>query len=141
MARALGARVYPAGLKEIGWAPLDLTAAGRDSCLGRLAPGTPVLHWHGDTFDLPAGAVHLAATPPCRNQAFGWERHGLALQFHLETTARGLERWYVGHAAEIAATPGVSVPELRAQAARHAAALLPQARACLAAWLDGSAAR
>jgi GMP synthase (glutamine-hydrolysing) len=140
MARALGARVYPAGAKEMGWAPLELTAAGRESCLRRLAPGTAVLHWHGDTFDLPAGAVHLAATPQCRNQAFAWGRHGLALQFHLETTGRGLERWYVGHAAEIAATPGVTVPELRAQAERHAPPLLPQARACLADWLDGSAA-
>src|ERR1700744_18182 len=60
MARALGARVYPGRGKEIGWKPLTLTAAGRES----LAPldGLPVLHWHGDTFDLPDGAANLAST-------------------------------------------------------------------------------
>jgi GMP synthase (glutamine-hydrolysing) len=137
VARALGARVFPGDGKEIGWGPLDLTPAGRDSCLGRLAAETAVLHWHGDTFDLPAGAQHLAATPRYRNQAFAWGWHGLALQFHLEATASGLERWYVGHAAEIAATPGIDVPGLRAAAARHAPPLLPQARAALEAWLDG----
>lgn len=137
MARALGARVYPGGAKEIGWGPLDLSEAGRRSCLGALGPGTPVLHWHGDTFDLPGGALHLAATERYRNQAFGWGRHGLALQFHLEATARGLERWYVGHACEIGATPGLSVPVLREQAARWAGPLAPQGEAVLAAWLDG----
>jgi len=96
-----------------------------------------VLHWHGDTFDMPAGGLHLASTQLTPNQAFAWERHGLALQFHLETTAPGLERWYVGHALELAMTPGVSVPELRAAAARFAAELKPLALACLEAWLDG----
>ncbi len=137
MARALGARVYPGDNgKEIGWSPLELTAAGRESCLAPLGDGTAVLHWHGDTFDVPAGAVHLAATPRYRHQAFAWERHGLALQFHIEAMARPLERWYVGHACEIAATPGVDVPQLRAAAERHAAALAPRAAQCLARWLD-----
>ena len=123
MARALGARVYPGTGKEIGWAPLQLTAAGRGSCLAPLGDGTPVLHWHGDTFDLPQGAGLLASTPRYKNQAFGWERHGLALQCHLEAAAAGLERWYIGHACEIAHTPGLTVPDLRAQAAAHAGTL------------------
>ena len=101
MARALGARVYPGTGKEIGWAPLQLTAAGRDSCLAPLGGGAPVLHWHGDTFDLPKGASLLASTPRYKNQAFAWQRHGLALQCHIEATAAGLERWYIGHACEI----------------------------------------
>jgi GMP synthase (glutamine-hydrolysing) len=136
MARALGARVYPSGAKEIGWAAVELSDAGRTSCLAALGE-VPVLHWHGDTFDLPRGAIHLAATAATRNQAFAWERHGLAFQFHIETTAPGLERWYVGHALEIATTPGIDVPHLREAAGRLAAALLPRAEACLGAWLDG----
>jgi GMP synthase (glutamine-hydrolysing) len=137
MARALGARVYPGTGKELGWAPLQLTEAGRASCLAPLGDAVPVLHWHGDTFDLPQGAVHLAATPRYRHQAFAWERHGLALQCHIEANAAGLERWYIGHAVEIAATPGVSIPVLRAEAERWAAALAPPAAQCLEAWLDG----
>jgi GMP synthase (glutamine-hydrolysing) len=136
MARALGARVFPSGGKEIGWSPLQLSDAGRRSCLGKLSPATAVLHWHGDTFDLPAGATHLAATRQTPNQAFAWERHGLALQFHVEASAQGLERWYVGHALEIATTPGIDVPALR-EAARHCApALAREAEAVLGAWLD-----
>jgi GMP synthase (glutamine-hydrolysing) len=134
MAAALGARVYPAGFKEIGWAPIVLSAAGERSPLAALERRA-VLHWHGDTFDLPAGAVHLASTARTPNQAFAWERHGLALQFHAETTARGLERWYVGHTMEIAATEGVNVPALRTDAARHAAPLVEAGTRMLDAWL------
>lgn len=139
MARALGSRVYASGGKEIGWAPLRLSAAGQASCLGHLGPEVSVLHWHGDTFDLPEGARHLAATAQTANQAFAWQKHGLALQFHIEATARGLERWYVGHAAEIGATAGLSVAALRSQAARCWPRLQAPARACLEAWLDGTA--
>lgn len=137
MARALGARVYPAAVKELGWAPVALGPAGRGSCLAPLGAQAAVLHWHGDTFDLPAGAEHLAATATTPNQAFAWQAHGLALQFHLEVTARGLERWYVGHALEIATTPGMSVARLRAEAAQAAPSLAAPARAVLARWLDG----
>lgn len=137
MARALGARVYPGTGKEIGWAPLQLTEAGRESCLAPLGEGTRVLHWHGDTFDLPQGAGLLASTPRYTNQAFAWERHGLALQCHIEVAAAGLERWYVGHACEVAATPGLSVPALRAEARQWAPVLAPRAAQCLEAWLEG----
>lgn len=137
MARALGGRVYPGTGKEIGWSPLALTEAGRASCLAPLGDGTPVLHWHGDTFDLPKGATHLAATQRYRHQAFAWERHGLALQCHLEVAARGLERWYIGHACEIGATPALSVPVLRDESQRWAPALAPRAARCFEAWLDG----
>jgi GMP synthase (glutamine-hydrolysing) len=137
MARALGARVYPGAGKEIAWAPLELTEAGRASCLAALGDGTPVLHWHGDTFDLPTGAGLLASTPRYRNQAFAWKRHGLALQCHIEDEALGLERWYVGHASEIGATPGLAVPVLRAEARHWAPLLAPRAAQCLAAWLEG----
>ncbi|HEX4112487.1 MAG TPA: glutamine amidotransferase [Stellaceae bacterium] len=136
MARALGARVYPGPVKEIGWAPLTLAAAGRRSCLAAVGDAA-VLHWHGDTFDLPDGATLLASTPLYRHQAFAWRDHALALQCHLEATAAGLERWYIGHAAEIAATPDLDVARLRAAAHRHAPALAPLAERCFTAWLDG----
>jgi GMP synthase (glutamine-hydrolysing) len=134
MARALGTRVSSAGVKELGWAPLTLTPDGRRSSLAALE-GRSVLHWHGDTFDLPTGAACLASTARTPNQAFAWERHALALQFHVETTARGLERWYVGHTLEIATTADVSVAALRADAARHAAALVDAGGRMLEAWL------
>src|SRR6202000_2036621 len=68
MARAMGARVYPGRAKEIGWKKLTLTEAGEET----LAPlkDVAVLHWHGDTFDLPAGAANLARTDFCDHQAF-----------------------------------------------------------------------
>lgn len=135
MARALGARVYP-GNKELGWAPLDLTEAGRASPLRFIAPGLKVLHWHGDTFDMPADASHLAATPLNPHQAFAYQCHALALQFHIEATAAGLERWYVGHAVEIAATARADVATLREEAGRHAALLAPRGKAVLESWLD-----
>lgn len=136
MARALGAKVYPSGFKEIGWAPLTLTSDGERSCLHHVGSKTRVLHWHGDTFDLPSGAKRLASTPRIPNQAFAVGDHGLGLQFHLEVTVRGLERWFIGHAVEIGATPRVSITRLRSETARYATALAPKARACLEAWLD-----
>jgi GMP synthase (glutamine-hydrolysing) len=136
MARTLGARVYP-GKKELGWAPLQLTTTGQRSPLRFIEPAMNVLHWHGDTFDLPSGADHLAATERTPHQAFAFSRHALALQFHIEASAPGLERWYVGHALEIATTTGVSLAGLRADAASCAPRLAPQAHAALNAWLDG----
>jgi len=138
MARALGAQLVPAAEKEIGWAPITLTEAGAASCLRHVgARETRVLHWHGDAFELPAGAVHLASTPACGNQAFSWGDHALALQFHIEAAGPALERWFIGHTVEIGLTPGVSVPELRADSQRWSPELIPRAEQCLGEWLAG----
>lgn len=141
IARALGARVYRAKAREIGFAPVSLTAMGRQSCLAPLADRA-VLHWHGDTFDLPDDARHLAATEICPHQAFTWGTDDavLALQFHPEVTARRLERWFIGHSAELAAS-GLSVPALRADAARHGAGLERTAGEILSRWLAGAPVR
>jgi GMP synthase (glutamine-hydrolysing) len=137
MARALGERVYPGACKEIGWGPLTLTPEGRRSPLDQLAGGgEPVLHWHGDTFDLPAGAIRLASTPLYENQAFSWGQSALALQFHPEVTASGLERWFVGHACEITATPNLSVGWLREDTRRYAPELVRKGREFFSLWLD-----
>lgn len=136
MASALNARVYPS-IPEIGWSPIELSEAGRQSLLRHLAPErTSVLHWHGDTFDLPNGATHLASTPVCQNQAFSWGNYGLALQFHPEVTAANLERWFIGHARQIGTSPDLSVAGLRQDTARYAPALEAQAPHLWQAWLE-----
>jgi GMP synthase (glutamine-hydrolysing) len=134
MARALGARVYPGRAKEIGWAELQLSEAGRTGSLRHFA-GVPVLHWHGDTFDLPEGARLLASTEMCPNQAFSLGRHALACQFHPEITANGFERWLIGHAVEIAGTQAISPGLLRRDTERFAPQAAPRGEACLSEWL------
>lgn len=137
MARALGAKVYPGKEKEIGWFPIQLTAAGEASSLKYLAqPGEKVLHWHGDTFDLPAGTIHLASSEKYPNQAFAWGNCGLALQFHPEVTQNGLERWFIGHAGEINSVPGISVAQLRQDTQKYARQLEVQGMKCWQVWLE-----
>jgi len=90
MADVLGARVYRNAHREIGWLPVDLTAAATTTGIFRGLPDRPVVfQWHGDTFDLPAGAVRLASSEGCCNQAFLAGRRALALQFHFESTGAG----------------------------------------------------
>jgi GMP synthase (glutamine-hydrolysing) len=137
MAKALGARVYRGKRKELGWSPLELTDAGRESALAELGPRTAALHWHGDTFDLPREAELLASTRLYANQAFAWRRHALGLQFHIETTVHGLERWFVGHALEIASTRGVDLGQLRRETRRLGPRLEERGPRVLKAWLDG----
>lgn len=137
MARALGASVYRGAAKEIGWAPVSLSEAGRRSCLRHLAADVAVLHWHADTFDLPAGATRLASSALYVNQAFSRGRHALALQFHLEAVLPGLEHWFVGHAGEIAATAGIDVAGLRAASLAHSPLIASVGARIVAEWLAG----
>jgi GMP synthase (glutamine-hydrolysing) len=81
IAKAAGAKVYPSGLNEIGFAPITLTDAGRSSCLAPLAGEPMTLHWHGDTFELPGGATLLASTEACTNQAFMLGPNIIGFQF------------------------------------------------------------
>lgn len=135
MAKALGAAVYPGHCKEIGFAPITLTAEGEASCLAPFGtPGAVVLHWHGDTFDLPQDAVRLGSTEAYANQAFARGTNMLACQFHPEATAVGFERWLIGHTAELTAA-GISVPELRTAAARQGPEVERLGTACLDQWL------
>lgn len=87
IADVLGAPVYRNPQKEIGWFPIELTPAGRHSPVtGFLPPTLDAFHWHGDTFDLPPGAVRLASSSACLNQAFLYDGRVIGLQFHLEST-------------------------------------------------------
>ncbi len=133
MAAAAGARVYP-GQPELGWGAVELTLAGAAGPLGPLA-GAPVLHWHGDTFELADGAALLASTAANPHQAFSLGK-SLALQFHVEVDARAIDTWLVGHAHELAAT-GVDVVALRAESHRVADEAARAGTAVLAAYLDG----
>ncbi|MGY4523253.1 glutamine amidotransferase [Pseudomonas sp. TE21394] len=101
IARALGAGVAPMPQKEIGFSEVHLTLEGGGSALVELV-GVPVLHWHGDQFELPQGAQWLAESDVCKHQAFSVGNHVLALQFHLEVDCQGIEQWLVGHAHELA---------------------------------------
>ncbi|MGH6636305.1 MAG: type 1 glutamine amidotransferase [Gammaproteobacteria bacterium] len=84
IASAMSARVYPNHLKEIGWSPMQ--AVRRDDCAYfRFPDAIEVFHWHGETFDLPSGAVRLAQSDGCKNQAFQLRKSVIGLQFHLET--------------------------------------------------------
>lgn len=84
LASALGARVYRNTQKEIGWFPVRRVSAP-PGCFSLPEEGL-AFHWHGETFDLPQGAIHLAESNACRNQAFQFKRNVIGLQFHLETT-------------------------------------------------------
>lgn len=91
IANVLGAKVYQNNQKEIGWFPITLSeGAQRYKPFSHVPQTMNVLHWHGDTFDLPAGAVLLASSDACRHQAFAYSNHVLALQFHFEMTKSGL---------------------------------------------------
>lgn len=88
IARVLGAAVTPNPEREIGWFPVQPTQAGGSDSIGKLFTDRPsVLHWHGDTFAIPDGAVHLLESEGCTNQAFRYGDNVLGLQFHLELQA------------------------------------------------------
>lgn len=135
IARALGARVDAMGVKEIGFAPLTLTQEGEASPLAALGD-TPVLHWHGDQFDIPPGAVRLAGTEVCAHQAFAFGHHVLGLQCHLEADPHKIERWLVGHACELAQA-GIDPHALRTHASALQMRLPLAAQAVFTRWLDG----
>ncbi|MFD2265006.1 glutamine amidotransferase [Lacibacterium aquatile] len=138
MAAALGAEVYPSGLKEIGFGTLTLTAEGERGPLRHLKD-TRVLHWHGDTYRLPEGAKLLASSDLVEQQAFAIGANILGLQFHAEADSfPKFERWLVGHTVELNAA-GIDIPRLRENATRHGGTLKVKAQAMLRDWLAGLA--
>jgi GMP synthase (glutamine-hydrolysing) len=133
MAAALGSEIYPGPRKEIGWSELQVHGAGRASPLKHLV-GVPVLHWHGDTFDLPVEAELLASTALTPHQAFALDDFGLALQCHPEIRADAIETWLIGHTAELAQAD-IDIPRLRADTRRYGLALEEAGRGLLDDWL------
>ena len=90
IAEALGGKVYPAKEQEIGWFPIDMNKNNLPAGLSPLPVNPTVFHWHGDTFDLPDEAVHLASSEATINQAFIYHNRVMALQYHHELTTKAI---------------------------------------------------
>ncbi|HEY3496743.1 MAG TPA: gamma-glutamyl-gamma-aminobutyrate hydrolase family protein [Polyangiaceae bacterium] len=138
LAHAAGARVYPATLgeppvrvREVGWGAVHFVESpAREPVLAGLNSAETVLHWHGDTFDLPRGAVLLASTLVCKHQMFRLGSRQFALQFHPEVESGDVEGWLEADAdyvlgalgpngrARISADTERCMPELRERGAR-----------------------
>ena len=94
LASVLGAKVYPGREKEVGWGSVKLTEEGKiDPLFSGVGDELPVLHWHGETFDLPHGATRLASTDVCVNQAFRRGKAVYGFQFHVEADAGMVDKW------------------------------------------------
>ena len=132
----MGGHVRPMkhGKKEIGFGPIEYTTEGVSSPLALLG-NVPVLHWHGDEFEIPKGAVRLAQTELCPNQAFSVGTHILGLQFHMEADPAFIESWLVGHCAELS-NAGIDIPKLREDAKRLRHELPAAGKAACIAWLE-----
>ncbi|MFA5975714.1 MAG: type 1 glutamine amidotransferase [Elusimicrobiota bacterium] len=134
IASALDANVYPNREKEIGWFPIELNPPNvRQHPLNVLPQRATVFHWHGETFDLPKGAQHLARSRACENQAFGIGRQVVGLQFHIEVGRPEIESWVQHGAAEL--TEGAFVQNSREMVDR-APAYAPPLHAALFRFLD-----
>jgi GMP synthase (glutamine-hydrolysing) len=139
LAASLGARVYPGPEPEVGVLPVELTPEGlADPVFAALPPVVPALQWHGDTFDLPEGAVRLAGSPAYPNQAF---RVGNAygVQFHLEVSAAMADEWadVPEYAAALDRTLGDGgAARLLGAVAGSADEMLAHARRLFEHWLD-----
>lgn len=131
IAHVLGAKVSPGPTREVGWHPVTLTADGRDdACFAGSGPEMTVFHLHGDTYELPPDAVHLASSALYEQQAFRWGDNVYGLQFHLEYTEAIIQRlateaesqaWIAGAGADpkqILAESGARVAALADDAQR-----------------------
>lgn len=120
LAAALGARVFRNTHREIGWMPVQ--KAGSHKLTDTLPDSLQVLHWHGDTFDLPQGSVHLLRSEACANQAFVAGNRALGLQFHLEMTELSLGEIIENCREDLASDTYVhSESQILADAPRYAA--------------------
>jgi len=123
ISHALGARVYPNEEKEIGWYDVRLTDHGlQDPVLKKFSQNEKIFQWHGDTFDLPRGAKHLASTTTCDNQAFVYGCNVYGFQFHMEVDEAMISRWLrvPRHVEELQALEGKIDPDqILAETPRH----------------------
>ena len=133
IAAALDAKVYPGDVKEIGWSKLSLTSIENNPL--KALEDIDILHWHGDTFDLPEQAELLASSDLYPNQAFRVGQNILALQFHAEVASESLEKWLIGHTCELRKAQ-INIPALRADHQSYAPALEQAASSVLLHYLE-----
>ena len=140
LAASLGARVYPGPAPEVGLLPVVFSdAAASDPVFANMPRDQVTLQWHGDTFDLPTGAVLLAGSPRYPNQAFRWGRTAYGIQFHLEVSVGMAREW--ANVPEYSAAldrvlgPG-ALPRLIDELEAHTGGMRSQARGMFARWLD-----
>ena len=136
IAAALGARVFASGRREIGWFPVEAVADSGSPFAADLPAPQTLFHWHGDTFDLPVGARHIARSAHFEQQAFSYGERVLAVQCHPEMDAPGVAALADAFGARL--KPSASVQS--ADAMRAEQAHFEPARRLLHAWLDRLAA-
>jgi GMP synthase-like glutamine amidotransferase len=145
LAAALGAEVYTLDRAEVGVLPVDLTAEGReDPLFAGIDDPLVSLQWHGDTFDLPDGAVLLASSPAAPNQAFRAGESAYGIQFHLEVTPEMAREWAAipAYREYVANTLGErDGAAFMTEFQERAEELQPVARALFENWLDVAASR
>lgn len=113
IAKATGAFVKKGTKKEIGWYKLNLTQGGKeDKAFGRLPEEITVFQWHGDTFDIPQGAKHLAGSELFPNQAYRVSNNIYGLQFHLEVTEKTINKWIAEYQDELAALDYINADQI-----------------------------
>ena len=136
IAAALGARVYPGGHMELGFAPVSVNGAGAASPL-RHIDGVPILHWHSDTFDLPDNVELLASTHRYAHQAFRRGPNLLALQFHAEMGEDPrFEDWLTHFWADLDVAQQCGMA-LREDHSLHGPIAVAAGRAMIGEWLAG----
>ncbi len=137
LAAAAGARIFPGRQPELGWKPIALTADGRqDPVLTGLADLAAVFHWHGETFDLPSGATHLASSTITPHQAFRLGNRAYGLQFHLEVDAAMIETWVDAYRQDLGPHADAARHRIVRDTALHADALHAAARRTMNRFLD-----
>jgi GMP synthase (glutamine-hydrolysing) len=111
LACVLGAKVTRNPCVEIGWYPVEKASQASQSPLSGFLPDSfPAFHWHGDTYEIPRGAVHLARSQACENQAFAYGDRAIAFQFHLESTRESVESLIHNCPEDLAEGPFVQSP-------------------------------
>jgi GMP synthase-like glutamine amidotransferase len=143
LAASLGARVYPGSKPEVGIMPVYLTGeAQNDAVFSGLPPEILTFQWHGETFDLPEGAVLLATSPLYPNQAFRWKRKAYGVQFHLEISSDSVKQWsqVPTYQAALEQVLGVgAATKVAGDVMRQEKVLNAYARSLFENWLEASA--